>query len=165
MRRICTFCGHGDILDDQISHFNGEAGNIKETLEKAIIYCIENHSITEFYSSGYGKFDNLGATIVFKLQKEYPHIKSVRVLNYVPTVKNNDNINKYHINFHETIVCDNAENVPPRARIPNCNKYMVNSSDIIIACVNKTFISGAYTTYKYAKKQKKNIINLLEFNE
>lgn len=160
--KVCSFCGHNDIRSDYIPQFNGKSGKLEDILKEVIIDCIENHNITEFYSSGLGDFDNLGARIICNLQKEYPHIKSVRVLNYPPSNKTSEN-EEYSIfnNYHETLVCDNAENVSFRARIPNCNKYMVSSADVIIAYVTHQ-VGGAYTTFKLATKQNKTIINLLE---
>lgn len=172
MKKICTFVGHGDIYGNHKAHYNNEDGELKEIFKKAIIDLIENFDITEFYSSGLGNFDSMGATIVYKLQKEekYSHIKSVRVLNCIPLPKTDkqkstEELYPINVNYHETLICDNAEVVHPRARIPNCNKYMVKSADIILAGIKRTAVSGAYNTYKLAKKQNKHIINLFDLDD
>lgn len=49
----------------------------------------------------------------------------------------------------------------PKSAIQIRNKYMVNRSDLVIFYVETTS-GGAYQTMKYADKQCKNIINILE---
>ncbi len=171
MNKICTFVGHGDIYGYHKAHYNNKEGELKEIYQKAIIDLIENYDITEFYSSGLGNFDSMGATIVYKLQKEekYSHIKSVRVLNCVPPIltdeeKEVNELHKANVNYHQTVLAENAELITPKARIPNANKYMVKSADIILAGIKRTAVSGAYNTYKLAKKQNKHIINLFDLD-
>lgn len=172
MSKICTFCGHGDIANDYMAHYKGEDGKLCDILKQAIIDCIEEYGITEFYSSGLGYFDNLGAKTVFDLQKlkQYSHIKSVRVLHKVPSKKTEDELEyekalKDIINYHETMVCENAGKGFAQGWIQNCNRYMVKSSDVVIACINRSAISNSYKIYKYAVNQGKTVINLLEFAE
>lgn len=91
----------------------------------------------------------MGATIVYKLQKKekYSHIKSVRVLNCIPPIltdeeKEIDELCQANVNYHETVLAENAELITPKARIPNANKYMVKSADIILAGIKRTTVSG-----------------------
>ncbi len=56
-------------------------------------------------------------------------------------------------------VSHQASMAHPKSAIRICNKEMVNRADLVICFIEKTG-SGAYKTIKYAKKQKKVIINL-----
>lgn len=172
MRKIATFCGHGDIKKEQKAHYNGVDGELCDILKEVIIDCIIKYGITEFYSSGLGSFDNLGAKTVFELQKEdeYSNIKSVRVLYEIPEEKTevereNENVYEHFANYHETVICEGAEKGFPQGRIPKCNKYMIKSSDVVIACVNRSAVSNSYKNFLYAQKQGKIVINLLDFQE
>lgn len=163
--KICSFFGHRDIKPNQKAYYNKEEGELQQTLEQTIVDLIENHSINEFYSSGLGTFDNMCASIVFKLQQndKYSHIKSTRILHKMP--KTNTVTPNHNVNYHETMLCDNAENVFAQGQIQNCNRYMVRVSDIVLVAIERSAISNSYKIYKYAKNQKKIVINLLDFDD
>ena len=69
---------------------------------------------------------------------------------------------KYYESLYDEIILP-AEliNVHYKAAIPLRNRWMVNQSDFVIAYVSRRF-GGAYTTYQYAQKLGKPIINLAD---
>ena len=75
--KACAFFGH--------RRFPYEA--YRNIIKDSIIDLIENYQVTQFYSGGRGDFDNLCASVVRELEKEYPNIKNTLVLSYLPMGK------------------------------------------------------------------------------
>ena len=63
--------------------------------------------------------------------------------------------------LYDSSVYPPIENVPMRFAINKRNEWMINQADLVIAYVDHTF-GGAYKTLQYAKRKKKQIINLAE---
>ncbi len=59
------------------------------------------------------------------------------------------------------VVPDGIESALPRFRIDFRNKYMLNSSDYVIAYVTRSY-SGAFKYYEMAKRKNLKVINLAE---
>ncbi len=62
--------------------------------------------------------------------------------------------------YDETIYPE-LEKVPYRFAISKRNEWMVDNSDLVIAFVSHSW-GGAATTYRYAIRKKKQIINLAD---
>ena len=67
----------------------------------------------------------------------------------------------YEGKFDNILMADIPENKPRKFRITSCNEYMVDNSDFVICYIDHTW-GGAYTTYKYARRKKKQIFNVAE---
>lgn len=137
---ICCFCGHGDASD---------------TIRPALARLIEEHiryfGITEFWVGNYGRFDRMACSLVCSAKKNHPEIRLCLLLPYIPTQQTKDEMDYPD----EIIVPSVLDNVPRRVAIPKLNKYMVDQSDYMIACVSH-ISNGAYKTLEYARKQEKN---------
>ena len=139
---IITFCGHSD--------FRG----CEEYEEKIISILREKHA-DEVYLGGYGAFDLFAYKCSLKYKKEENALKFTLVTPYLDS--------KHKKGFFEgeydEIIYPSLENVPPRFAISGRNEWMVENADVVVAFVEREF-GGAYKTLKYAKKRKKEIINI-----
>lgn len=149
MGKICTFIGHSDVRLDEI---------LKERLNKEIVQLIEN-GFTEFYCGGYGDFDNACAYTLRTLKNKYPDINIIYVTPYIGgNVKEKlDGIKSSGI--YDEILYPGIEDTLPRFAISKRNEFMVDAADAIIAYIDHDW-GGAYTTYSYAKRNSKSVLNL-----
>lgn len=145
---IVTFCGHRDFVE------TAEAENqLTMFLEK---YARENVRLV-CYNGGYGNFDYFAAKCVQRMQEQYSNIRNCLVLPYIdqPFL---DRIAVFTNRFDETIYPP-LENVPRRYAIIRRNEWMVDSADVVIACVKYSW-GGAARTLEYARQKRKNIIQI-----
>ena len=103
-----------------------------------------------FYLGGYGDFDRLAASVVWKLKDKYPHIESVLVLAYLGREVNAD---KYDRTMYPPI-----ESAPMRFAITARNRWIVDNSDVLVAYVILDNGSAA-DTRRYAKSRKKRVLS------
>ena len=145
---IVTFCGHRDFVE------TAEAENqLTMFLEK---YARENVRLV-CYNGGYGNFDYFAAKCVQRMQEQYSNIRNCLVLPYIdqPFL---DRIAVFTNRFDETIYPP-LENVPRRYAIIRRNEWMVDSADVVIACVKYSW-GGAARALEYARRKRKNIIQI-----
>ncbi len=138
---IVTFCGHRDI-------------QLYENTKQKLYSCCEElikQGATEFLLGGYGIFDSTAAKVVMELQSIYPHIKSILVVPYI-----NRSFDRF---LYDESIYPPLEKTPLRFAISKRNEWMVNKCDVLVCYISHTY-GGAYTTYLYAQKKKKTIINL-----
>ena len=105
--KTVVFIGHNEFY-----------GLSAENLNNVIIECI-NNGVTRFLSGGQGGFDRACSAAVFKLKKEYPHIKNILVIPYLSFRVTNKDI------YDEIIFPEGFEKYHYKAAIPQRNKYMV----------------------------------------
>jgi uncharacterized phage-like protein YoqJ len=151
-RTTITFCGHKDVSDRQLI-----LNKLIETLEP---YFKGNTPLT-FYCGGYGGFDSVASQAIDILRKTYSEIKveKIYVTPYI-TASCKEKIDSIK-NYYDEIIYPPLENVPLRFAISRRNEWMVDNSDIIIAYIMHNW-GGAAKTLEYAKRHKKNIIQLHE---
>ena len=145
---IVTFCGHRDFVE------TAEAENqLTMFLEK---YARENVRLV-CYNGGYGNFDHFAAKCVQRMQEQYSNIRNCLVLPYIdqPFL---ERIEIFKNHFDETIYPP-LESVPRKYAIIRRNEWMVDSADIVIAYVTYSW-GGAARTLEYARRKKKNIIQI-----
>lgn len=145
---IVTFCGHRDFVE------TAEAENqLTMFLEK---YARENVRLV-CYNGGYGNFDYFAAKCVQRMQEQYSNIRNCLVLPYIdqPFL---ERIEIFKNHFDETIYPP-LESVPRKYAIIRRNEWMVDSADIVIAYVTYSW-GGAARTLEYARRKKKNIIQI-----
>ena len=145
---IVTFCGHRDFVE------TAEAENqLTMFLEK---YARENVRLV-CYNGGYGNFDYFAAKCVQRMQEQYSNIRNCLVLPYIdqPFL---ERIEIFKNHFNETIYPP-LESVPRKYAIIRRNEWMVDSADIVIAYVTYSW-GGAARTLEYARRKKKNIIQI-----
>ena len=63
--------------------------------------------------------------------------------------------------LYDSTIYPPLENTPPKFAILKRNEWMINAADLIIAFVTHSY-GGTYKSFEYAKKKKKNLINLSE---
>lgn len=143
MNKICSFCGHG-----QISYSEETQQELKDIIEALII-----DGVDTFLLGGYGNFDFMAAHVVHDLKSQYPYIKSILVIPYLNR--------EYNTKYYDDTEYPPIENVPMRYAIIKRNEWMVDKADVVIAYVKYDW-GGAYKTYNYAKKKKKQIINIVK---
>ena len=139
---VISFCGHRDFTPDAEE-------------EKTIIDILLKYAETEqeviCYTGGYGAFDWFAAYCIRKAQTKAKNIRNCLVIPYI-TVSYLDRIKDRKEEFDE-IIYPPLEGVPPRFAIIHRNEWMVDNSDLLIACVKYSW-GGAAKTLKYAKKRK-----------
>ena len=139
-----TFCGHAD--------FCGNSG-----FEEAIASILREKKPDGVFIGGYGAFDRFAYNCAKKYKKtEAPLLRIYFVTPYLDV-----NHKKGLSDFFECdeIIYPHIENVPQRFAISYRNEWMVDNADCLISFVERSF-GGAYKTFKYAEKRKKEIINI-----
>ncbi len=142
--KTVTFCGHKDV------YLRNEE---KEKLRQVIIEQIEDGA-TRFLLGGYGRFDGICAVLLYELKKQYPHIISILVIPYLDK--------KYNLDLYDFSEYPPLEFVPRRFAILKRNEYMVEQSQMVIAYINHDW-GGAFKTFSYAKRKKKAVIQLGDY--
>ena len=137
---VVTFCGHRDIQSNPA---------IMQWLSETIMDQIR-HGADLFYLGGYGGFDRMAARMIWSLKQEYTQIQSVLVLPYLDR--------KVDATLYDETTYPPLETVPCLYAISRRNRWMVDRSDTVIACVNHDW-GGAAMTLAYARKKKRAIIN------
>lgn len=146
--RVCTFCGHGRIY--------GQYEDVKEKCFTAVEKLINSCAADCFLIGNYGDFDHIAASVCLTLRKKYPQISVDLVLPYYrPHL---DDYDKKRYAKFDSVITPELEETPHRYRIIKANEYMVDQADTVIAYVK--YDGGAAKTLAYAKRHKKQIINL-----
>ena len=146
--RIVLF-GHRD--------FDGHDA-LDELLYPLLKDLMRNKPFVEIYIGRNGEFDVYAATIVKRIQKEIGKESSefICVLPYPEK-----DIEYYEKYYDSVIIPDCIEKTHPKGAITKRNLWMVEQADLFI-CYVKREQGGAFAALKYAKKLKKEIINLCE---
>lgn len=134
-----TFCGHSQLEEPE---------KIKVWLKEIIEDLIKQGAKT-FYIGGYGQFDVMAASVLYKMKKQHCNIEIILVLAYPDK--------KYDASIYDSSIYPPLENIPRRYAILKRNEYMIDISDIVISYVKYNY-GGAYTTLKYARRKNKQII-------
>ena len=135
-----TFCGHAQVAQIEV---------VKAWL-CAVTQRLIERGATTFYLGGYGAFDSLAAAVLREQKKRYPQIELILVLAYLDARKS--------ISAYDNTVYPPLESVPRRFAISHRNRWMVDTSDVVVAYVLHDW-GGAATTLRYAKRKKKQIIS------
>lgn len=134
----CTFFGHNDT-----------PYNIRDKLKDTLIDLIENRGANLFYVGDHGNFDRAAISVLRELSGVYPQIRYYVVLAYFPTKDPG----------YPTIFPEGIEKTPKKFAISLRNRWMATNSDAVIAYVKRSY-GGAAQFVEFAKKRKKEIINL-----
>ena len=138
----CAFFGHREY----------QYGGYRDRLEDAIKYLIEL-GVTEFYSGNRGAFDRLCAHTVWNLKDEYPEIRNILVLSYLP--------NKFNLpEWYDDAVYLLDKKVPQRFAISHTNRKLAQAVNYIIVGVEHKW-GGAWSVYNYALKHMYSTLNII----
>lgn len=144
MDKICCFAGH------RFSWRNGDIDQkVLETVEKLIL-----DGFNVFYDGNHGDFDETCSWAVEKLKNKYPNVKLILVITHYRYKKENFILPKRY----DGSIYPDLENVYPKRKIIERNKWMVDNCDVLVARVTDELSVGAYKTVKYAQKKNKRII-------
>ena len=138
---VCTFFGHRDCVDLDMA-----------VLRNAIEELIQ-HGVEEFLVGHQGQFDAMVRKSLKSLQIQYPNIRYSVVLAYLPTE------NRQWEDMTDTMFPEGLETVPPRFAIEWRNRYLIDSADVCLCYINRSF-GGAGKFAQLAKKRGLGIINL-----
>lgn len=144
----CIFCGH--------SHLYGQTELIKGKCFTAVEELIISGIADCFLIGNYGDFDHIAASVCLTLKRKYPQISVNLVLPYY--CPHLDEYDKERYARFDSVITPELVETPHRYRIIKANEYMVDQADTVIAYVK--YDGGAAKTLEYAKKHKKQIINL-----
>ena len=155
MGKVCSFFGHRQITNT-------------ENLRKAINCLVEKLIVEKGYQiflfGGLGAFDELCYEIVSALKEKYPSIQRVYCVHdekYLLPSKRPDYLHKTV--YEEFIYLPLAfEYWYKRIYYRNCE--MIEKSDYVIFYAKNKQDSGANKALKYAKKRKKEYVNLFDEN-
>ena len=139
---ICTFFGHRDTPP-----------TIKPLLRQVIIELIEQRGITRFYVGNQGNFDAMARNLLAELAQTYPIHYDV-VLAYLPK-ENDPSLDGSHM-----ILPDGFEAVPPRFAIDHRNRWMLDSSDVVVTYVR--YPSGAEKYKVLAERKGKTVVEIVK---
>lgn len=134
-----TFCGHAQV--------ENEAAVCIWLDETILKLCREGAK--EFLLGGYGHFDALAASAVYRAKAQFGDILSILVLPYPDR--------EFDPAFYDGSVYPPLEHVPRRYAISRRNQWMVERADIVVAYVSHHW-GGAAKTYAYAIKKEKQVI-------
>ena len=135
---------------------------IEGRLEQLIQALLRDHEYVEFLVGRDGEFDQLVSSAIRRCKREYRSDNSAHiwVLPYV-TAEFRDNEESFRDYYDEIEVCEAATGCHYKNAHQTRNRAMVDSSDLVVFCIQHTS-GGAWQTMKYAKKQGKPYINLKE---
>ena len=147
---IVTFCGHSQYT----------ATGVDEQKILSLLTERGGDRPAELYLGGYFSFDTFACKCGKKYRETNPNTKLIFVTPYIT-----ESYQKNHLNDekdrYDTILYPPLERVPPRYAISCRNRWMVEQAELVVAYVKHEW-GGAYQTYTYARKKKKEIFNLAE---
>lgn len=141
---VVTFFGHRDT-----------PSTIRPALQSQIEILIKNHNDCLFYVGNHGNFDSMVIRILSNMKRQFPHIRCVVTLAYMPSKNEGDDFPA----GIETVVPDGIESTLPRYAIIKRNRWMVERADVVLTYVRHT-TGGAYKFMELARKKQKQVINL-----
>lgn len=149
---VCTFSGHREVYQ------SGTGARLDEEIEKLL----QTGNEFLFLNGGMGQFDGMGAAAVRAAKRRHPE-KRITLALVLPYMSNRLNTDKeyYQSYYDQIIIPETLSTAYYKAAIPLRNRWMVDQSDIVIACIYRDF-GGAASTVRYAQKQGKTVINTAE---
>lgn len=141
-----AFIGHRQI--DDIRY-------IEDKLEDICYNLLCEKEYVEFYVGRNGEFDICVASAIKRVQKKRGNENSSLIL-VLPYQTCND---EYYMNFYDSVCYPLDKNTYYKAAITKRNRWLVDMCDMLISHVIRD-AGGAYATCTYAKKLKKQIVNI-----
>ena len=138
---------------------------IENRLERCIQTLLREHEYVEFLVGRDGEFDQLVSSTIRRCKRMIRDDNSAHiwVLPYI-RAEFQDNEGSFRDYYDEIEVCEAAAGSHYKNAHQTRNRAMVDRSNLVVFCVQHES-GGAWRTIKYAKKQGKhyiNIINLLQ---
>ena len=144
MGKICAFFGHRDVLS-----------TVAPLIENQVRRLITEESVDTFWLGGYGNFDACAASVLRRLQGEYPNITILLIIAYPRQLERYGSALPFDGFEYPAAV----EAAPRKFAISARNRYMAEYTDFAIGYVQKEY-GGAYDALKTAANKHKTVINL-----
>ena len=152
--KSCSVFGHSKIEVTE---------NLKERLTLTFENLIAKENVRYFYFGGFGEFDDLCHSIITELKNEYPEVYRIFCLSD-PRHQRLSKRPKWlkEEDYEEITYLDlNFDYWYTRIYYRNCE--IIDNSDYCVFYVDETVeYSGAKKALEYAKRKKKEIINVLQ---
>ena len=147
-----SFFGHR-MIDDVLE--------IENRLEQLIRTLVREHEYVEFLVGRDGEFDQLVSSTIHRCKRMIRDDNSAHiwVLPYL-TAEYRDNEESFRDYYDEIEVCEAATGSHYKNAHQTRNRAMVDRSDLVVFCIQHES-GGAWRTIKYAKKQGKHYINII----
>ncbi len=143
-----------------ISFFGHSSFISTPEIEKRFLRILEENTAgreATLYFGGYGNFDEFALASAKKIKAK----NGARHIFVTPYIT--ESYQKNHLSYiresYDEILYPPIESVPYRFAISARNKWLVENSDLIICCINRTF-GGAYAAFQHARRCGKEIINI-----
>ena len=152
----CCFFGHRII---------NETDELRTKLTDTIKKLITDENVDTFLFGSKSEFDRLCLELMTKLKEKYPHVKRIYVRAEFPFI--NDDYLTYLLKSYDDTYYPEKILGSGRASYVERNYEMINSSRFCIVYYDKLYSpknrkSGTEIAINYAKKHKKEIINVFE---
>ena len=149
-----SFFGHREI-----DHFI----KAEEQIERIIRKLLNEHPYVEFLVGRDGEYDQIVSSAIRRIKAfcGAECICHTLVLPY-PKAEYINNIKSFEEYYDEIEICEASAAAHPKAAIQIRNREMVDRSDLVVCCIEHNS-GGAYQTVRYAKKQGKQVINAMDF--
>ena len=148
MSKCCVFFGHRWISLTQKE---------QELLKTIAIRLITQEHVTDFIFGKYGDFDATAYRIVSDIKRQYPHIRRVLALAYIP--KKQEDMDFLKSRYDHVYLPENTEIGPARFAISRRNRTLARECDFMI-CYIMSASGGAYAAMRTARAKGKPIFNL-----
>ncbi len=146
-----AFIGHREIY----GHYR-----LEDEIEQIVRDKLYEKEYVEFYVGRNGDFDISVASAIKKAQNVIGHHNSCLILLQAYPMKNDE----YYKKFYDEVQYPVDSRTHPKVAITKRNRWMIENADLFVCYVEREK-GGTYTALKYAKKLKKQIINLAEKDE
>ena len=146
----CTFAGHRDLF----------LPDAERKIITALDSILESDDEFVFYTGGMGEFDSKCTSAVRTVRHRFQE-KRLRLVLVLPYMTNRVNTDKnyFETEYDDVMIPIDLADIYPKAAIRKRNRWMVDRSDILLACVYRDF-GGAYDTMQYALRKGVKVINL-----
>ena len=152
--KICSFFGHREITvtKELCATLTAE---IKKTVD---------FGCRTFYFGGYGAFDSLCYKTVTDIKTDNPFLNLKRIY-CVPLEKQlRKRVRYFDPDGYEEVIFLEPSFGGWYKSIYYRNLAMIDKSDYVIFYAEERKESGAYKAFKYAKRKKKRVVNLFNYN-
>ncbi|MBO5907835.1 MAG: hypothetical protein J6Q85_06775 [Clostridia bacterium] len=129
---------------------------LEEAMTPVIEEVISNHSYVSFLIGRNGEFDEYAASVIKRVRRT----KGEKTTDITLVLPYSVADIKYYESYYDSVIIpESLFSAHPKAKIELRNRYMVETADFVIAYVERN-VGGAYRALKYAKKLKKQTVNL-----
>ena len=130
--------------------------NIEVRLTPLVKELIRTKSYVSFMIGRKGEFDEYAASVIKHVQKEISSGNSELTLVLPYAVADIEYLENYYDNV---IIPEEIYGAYPKSAITINNRWMIDHSDLVIVYVERNN-GGAYASMSYARRQKKEIVNI-----